>query len=248
MPAAIACRGEAAAERLAVEQDASAGDRHSAEQRAADRFPGRRRAGRRDRPPRRRGSRSRPGRLASIVTASRTRRGCALALRGRRKTCDGSRPTISRIASSGVVFVDARARRRRGRRAGRPCGRRSRTPRRAGARRRSCRRRASRSRRSAANSRATSSAGRLAVGSSSTRISASAASARAMATSDFSVRLRLWMRTSGSMSAPSDFERRGGAPARRAPSRSCRRGAESRASGRCSRRPSSSRSGRGPGG
>ncbi len=60
-----------------------------------------------------------------------------------------------------------------------------------------------RSRRSAANNRATSSAGRLAVGSSSTRISASAASARAIATSDFSVRLRPWMRKSGSMSAPS---------------------------------------------
>ena len=55
----------------------------------------------------------------------------------------------------------------------------------------------SRRRRKATNRRATSSAGRLAVGSSSTRISASAASARAIATSDFSVRLRLWMRTSG---------------------------------------------------
>ena len=40
------------------------------------------------------------------------------------------------------------------------------------------------------------------MGSSSTRISASAASARAMATSDFSVRVRSWTRTSGSISAP----------------------------------------------
>ena len=47
-----------------------------------------------------------------------------------------------------------------------------------------------RRRRRRRNRRATSSAGRLAVGSSSTRISASVTSARAMATSDFSVRLR----------------------------------------------------------
>jgi len=60
-----------------------------------------------------------------------------------------------------------------------------------------------RSRRKAPNSRATSSAGRLAVGSSSTRISASAASARAIATIDFSVRVKFWIRRSGWMSAPS---------------------------------------------
>ena len=119
--------------------------------------------------------------------AARAPRRCA----GRRKTCDGSRPTISRIASSGVVSA-TRGRRRRGRRAARPCGRRSRTPRRAGARRRSSPTPRALSRRSAANSRATSSAGRLAVGSSRTSTSASAASARAIATSDFSVRLRAW--------------------------------------------------------
>ena len=58
------------------------------------------------------------------------------------------------------------------------------------------------SERMAANSRSTSSAGRLAVGSSSTRKSQSTAKARAMATSDFSVRLSDWMRVSGSRSQP----------------------------------------------
>ena len=57
-----------------------------------------------------------------------------------------------------------------------------------------------RSGRSAAKSRSTSSAGRLAVGSSSTRKSQSTASARAMATSDFSVRVRSATRVCGSKS------------------------------------------------
>ena len=52
------------------------------------------------------------------------------------------------------------------------------------------------------NSRATSLAGRLAVGSSNTRSSTSAARARLIATRDFSVRLSEATRASGSMSAP----------------------------------------------
>ena len=89
----------------------------------------------------------------------------------RTNTCSGGRPTIIVTSSSGVVAADRACARPAGRRAARPPRRRPRTPRPGGARRRSCRRRAPRRPRSTANSRVTSSAGRLAVGSSSTRIS-----------------------------------------------------------------------------
>src|ERR1700728_1483854 len=56
--------------------------------------------------------------------------------------------------------------------------------------------------RTASNRRSTSSAGRLAVGSSSTRKSQLTTSARAIATSDFSVRLRLRTRRLGSIRPP----------------------------------------------
>ena len=90
-------------ERRAVEQHPAAGDRRRAPKSARPTSPGRRRAGRRARRPRRHGSRSRPGRHPPSSDRSRTRRGAPSRCGGRRKTCDGSRPTMSRIASSGVV-------------------------------------------------------------------------------------------------------------------------------------------------
>ena len=151
------------------------------------------------------------------MTDSSTRRGKPRSLRadvGKPATARGRRSSGS---SRPAWFPSRCARRRRGRRARRPSGRQSRTLRRADATRRSCRRRARAIGASAANSRATSSAGRLAVGSSSTRISASAASALAIATRDFSVRLRLWIRSVGVDVGAERFQRGGGAPARRGP-------------------------------
>ena len=129
------------------------------------------------------------GPTSSVVTRSNTSRAAPSCRAGRRNTCDGSRPTISRIASSGrrladPALADDPAVAQDDHAVGdlehlvepvRDVDHADAARRAAGA--------------SAANSRATSSAGRLAVGSSSTRISASAASARAMATSDFSVRV-----------------------------------------------------------
>ena len=162
----------------------------------------------------------RQGDRADVADAGRRARAPSrpAAVCGRTKTCSGGRPTImrspARAASSSAT----------GLRADQPAvaqhrhlGRRSRTPRPADARHRSCRHCAPRSRRSTANRRSTSSAGRLAVGSSSTMISASTASARAIATSDFSVRVRLPTRASGSMSPPTRGQRLA-----RAPPRACR--------------------------
>ena len=73
-----------------------------------------------------------------------------------------------------------------------------------------------RSRRITSNRRSTSSAGRLAVGSSSTRNAQSEAMARAMATSDFSVRPSEATRASGSASQPTSAS---ASPARRAVAR-----------------------------
>ena len=144
-----------------------------------------------------RGSRSRPGRRrASRGRAPTTRTGPARSS-ALWNSSSVERPTIRLTSSSGVVSRDRlladHAARRASPRRGRRCGR----SRRADARRRSCRRRAPCRRRIASNSRSTSSAGRLAVGSSSTRKSQSTTSARAMATSDFSVRLRLRTRVVG---------------------------------------------------
>ena len=73
------------------------------------RFPVRRRAGRQNRRSRRRGFRNRPGPTASTMRRSSTRRGEPRRSAGRRKTCEGSRPTISMIAWSGVVSATTRS-------------------------------------------------------------------------------------------------------------------------------------------
>ncbi len=188
MPAAIASRGERRRDRRAVEQHAPAGQRLQPEQRRARPVPARRRAGRPARPPRRHGlsaESARPSRCAA-------RPAPAAVCRGLRRRAETPATAPARQSAEWPVqgwFAQPPARRPCGRRAAPPCGRQFRTPRRVGARRRSCRRRGRAAGAGWPNSRATSSAGRLAVGSSSTSSSASAASARLIATSDFSVRL-----------------------------------------------------------
>ena len=218
-PAPMAARGRSEVELPAVERDPAASSGIDARTAPGRPPPGRRRAGRRapSSSPRvqREVDRARRRRCAG---RRRRSRGVGPAPAGRAKTLAGRRGRRSGDqAPRASVSADRPGARPACRRAARPRGRRSRTPRRAGARRRSCRRRApsasaaprraARPRRPAGSPSARRARGRRAL----------TPSARAMATSDFSVRVRSLTRGVGI-----DVGGRP-APAPRAPPRSAAR-------------------------